>query len=216
MDTFTLGLLPSSAATLANAAMRLSSIAALPFADALQSAEQSLHEQTDPAAAFSLRQRDSLAALDDVLKTAEKLPVRSQADFDAHADVTQLEAEAVALRADIKRGILHALSEAGIRLDEPISLELSPRDGSIEVTGAHPQRAVIEAVLNKRAVAAGIRTLQAIHEFLSASSDPSWSAQQLLHESAQAAPTRTNSISTRNAARLQVSVLGNELRLNFA
>jgi hypothetical protein len=51
------------------------------------------------------------------------------------------------LQVQLAGEIEKALSAAGIELTEPITLRISPTDGSLEVVGEHSQRALIESAL---------------------------------------------------------------------
>jgi hypothetical protein len=74
---------------------------------------------------------------------AETLASEEQTESESDAASTNLDALQIQLASQIEE----ALSAAGIELNEPIELRISPTDGSIEVVGDHPQRALIESAL---------------------------------------------------------------------
>jgi hypothetical protein len=74
---------------------------------------------------------------------AEALTSEEQTESDGDVANTNLDALQIQLASQIEE----ALSAAGIELNEPIELRISPTDGSIEVVGEHPQRALIESAL---------------------------------------------------------------------
>jgi hypothetical protein len=51
------------------------------------------------------------------------------------------------LQTELATEIDSALTAAGVDLSEPIALRISEVDGQLEVAGAHPQKALIEAAL---------------------------------------------------------------------
>jgi hypothetical protein len=51
------------------------------------------------------------------------------------------------LQVQVAERIEKTLSAAGVELTDSITLRISPNDGSIEVVGDHPQRALIESAL---------------------------------------------------------------------
>ena len=80
------------------------------------------------------------------------------ADMRSHADQ---------LREDLEQRISEVLSAAGIQLDSTLRIAVSDLDGSLEVVGAHPQRAAIEAALNSDAsLAADFQVLFSEQKFL--------------------------------------------------
>jgi hypothetical protein len=74
---------------------------------------------------------------------AEALASEEQGESERGVASTNLDA----LQIQLANQIEEALSAAGIELTEPIELRVSPTDGSIEVVGEHPQRALIESAL---------------------------------------------------------------------
>lgn len=74
---------------------------------------------------------------------AEALASEEQTESADEAAVTSLDALQIQLAGEIEK----ALSAAGIELTEPITLRISPTDGTLEVVGDHPQRALIESAL---------------------------------------------------------------------
>jgi hypothetical protein len=51
------------------------------------------------------------------------------------------------MQASLAGSIQQALASAGIELTEPLELRISEIDGSLEVAGEHPQKALIESAL---------------------------------------------------------------------
>jgi hypothetical protein len=74
---------------------------------------------------------------------AGALASEKQTESGDDTTVTNLDALQIQLASEIEK----ALSAAGIELTEPITLRISPTDGSLEVAGDHPQRALIESAL---------------------------------------------------------------------
>jgi len=73
------------------------------------------------------------------------------------------------LGADLHGRIREMLHDAGITLDEPLVLRISPIDGQLEVVSDSPRRSVIEATLaNDSGMAEDVRKLLALHELIAA------------------------------------------------
>lgn len=68
-------------------------------------------------------------------------------DEEAASESTEAGSYLDQLQAQVAGGIEKALSAAGIELTEPLALRISSTDGSLEVVGDHPQRALIESAL---------------------------------------------------------------------
>lgn len=66
---------------------------------------------------------------------------------DATAESTDAASYLDQLQVQLAGEIEKSLSAAGVELTEPLTLRISPTDGSIEVVGDHPQRALIESAL---------------------------------------------------------------------
>jgi hypothetical protein len=84
---------------------------------------------------------------------------------DAGSYLDQLQ---VQLAGDIEK----ALSAAGVELNEPLTLRISPTDGNMEVVGDHPQRALIESALaDEPDLAAQLAELLALRQAFDAKDD---------------------------------------------
>jgi hypothetical protein len=62
-------------------------------------------------------------------------------------EVANLETQFAKLQTNLAQQINKALASAGVELTEPLELRVSEIDGSLEVVGNHPQRALIESAL---------------------------------------------------------------------
>jgi hypothetical protein len=73
------------------------------------------------------------------------------------------------IQASLANSIQQALASAGVELSEPLELRISEIDGSLEVVGEHPQKALIESALaDDPDLARGFNELVALHQLLTA------------------------------------------------
>jgi transposase len=91
---------------------------------------------------------------------------------DATAESTDAASYLDQLQSQLAGEIEKSLSAAGVELTEPLTLRISPTDGSIEVVGDHPQRALIESALaDEPDLAAQFAELFALRQELNAEDD---------------------------------------------
>jgi len=143
MDPVLFGVAAPAVASGAQAVGRAVDSATQSFGDLLQSAGHLFSAEPGTSLPMEAEEPVSLdaprfAVLGELLAgdSAENLSLE---DLQLHAN---------GLQEDIQQRIQDALASAGIELEEPLQLSISGKDGSLEVNGAHPQRALIEAVLN--------------------------------------------------------------------
>lgn len=65
----------------------------------------------------------------------------------AAVQVADLQTALAELQSHLASRIEQALASAGVELTEPLKLSISEIDGSLEVVGEHPQKALIESAL---------------------------------------------------------------------
>ena len=65
----------------------------------------------------------------------------------AAVQVADLQTALAELQSNLASRIEQALASAGVELTEPLKLSISEIDGSLEVVGEHPQKALIESAL---------------------------------------------------------------------
>jgi hypothetical protein len=86
---------------------------------------------------------EPFAALLDAFTSA----LSSQNPESTSAVIDSVDGQLESLQTELATEIESALTAAGIDLTEPIALRISKADGQLEVAGAHPQKALIEAAL---------------------------------------------------------------------
>jgi transposase len=91
---------------------------------------------------------------------------------DATAESTDAASYLDQLQMQLAGEIEKSLSAAGVELTEPLTLRISPTDGSLEVVGDHPQRALIESALaDEPDLAAQLAELLALRQAFDAKDD---------------------------------------------
>ena len=82
-----------------------------------------------------------------VLQSAQN---KSSQETGVYAEALQeLSHQSSELAAELHSRLQNVLQASGIQLDEPIRLRLSAFDNQIEVVDPHPERALLEAAINK-------------------------------------------------------------------
>ena len=95
-------------------------------------------------------------------KNEESAPIETD-DLKSHLEQMQ---------ASLATSIQQALASAGVELTEPLELRISEIDGSLEVVGDHPQKALIESALaDDPDLARGFNELIALHQLLTATDE---------------------------------------------
>ncbi len=147
---------------------------------------------------------------------SELLAGASSVDTRSKLSIEDIQADARQTQDDIEKRIEEALDRAGIKLDSPLRLTVSGIDGTFEVDGIHPQRAVIEAALNSdRTLAADFQKLSAERQIVDFYGRSKSFARDFATEPWHAIANLTGRDIQRHEATLEFSNANGRLQLQF-
>jgi hypothetical protein len=200
----------------ANAAGRAASTFTQSFQSVLQSAGGLL--TSEPAANASNPADEQSLAVDNprFALLSNMLAGNTAAEATEPLSIADIQTHVEQLQTDVEQRIESVLADAGIRLDSPLQIALSGIDGSLEVVGAHPQRAAIEAALNSDpTLAADFQVLSAEQKLLEHYASSRTFAKEFASQPWQAIASRSGSGNERYQATLEVAEGSGQLRLQF-
>jgi hypothetical protein len=179
-----------------------------PFSAALELASGLLDNSPAPpesVATLSAEKNPHTSLLSDLLTG---VPLNS----DGTIEIADIRTHADSLQDGLQRRIHELLQAAGIMLDEPVQLRVSPVDGQLEVASDSPQRAVLEATLaSDQNLAADFRQLAAARSLLSAADENSEFAEVYAQDPFQAVNDFAHLFDGRQEAQLLATLSEAEL-----
>ena len=96
----------------------------------------------------------------------------SENEESAPIETSDLKSHLEQMQASLAGRIQQALASAGVELTEPLELRISEIDGTLEVVGEHPQKALIESALaDDSDMARGFNELIALQQLLTSTDE---------------------------------------------
>ncbi|NOY42088.1 MAG: hypothetical protein GXP26_09660 [Planctomycetes bacterium] len=214
MEPILFGVAAPAIATGASTVSRAAGTVAQSFSRTLQSASQLL--TTEPSAETPSPQQASGSEGPRFALLSKLLAGKSPSGTPSNLTIEDVQSHANNLQADLQQRIQDALAGAGVELEQPLRLKISGADGSLEVDGAHPQRAIIEAALNSDpSLATDFQQLSSERKILDLYARSKTFAKDFAAQPWQAMASQTGRSNERYNATLEVSKNNGQLQLQF-
>ncbi len=214
MDPILFGAAAPAIATGASTVGRAAGTIAQSFSRTLQSASQFL--ATEPIAEAPSPQQSLDNEAPRFALLSKLLAGASPDGTPSNLTIEDVQRHANNLQADLQQRIQDSLISAGVVLESQLRLKISGSDGSLEVDGTHPQRAVIEAALNSDpSLAVDFQQLSTEYKILDIYARSKTFAKDFAMQPWQAIASKTGRANDRHAAVLETSKSNGQLQLRF-